>query len=429
MISIDAHNMDEVAGRPSRLRYLDPRFYLALAAARREHVRMLILETRRRQGWFFENLTVRKLINMAVSGAQFLLKHERSYALPPVLKIDISPLCNLSCTICVHADPNGDPALEKQRFNPSHRMSVDQFRNIVDQVRGRTAAVSLYYVGDPLVHPDVDAMCSIARGAGLNVHISSNFSFSFDDARIRRLVRSGLTHLSVSVDGLSQAKYELTRVGGRIDVVLRNLRRLIQIRNEEGRVYPKVEVQYIKFQHNLDEVEPARRMLEAIGIDQFIDFWGNLGNYTERDPENLENFGPREPSRVPLCHWPHHSMVIKYNGDVIPCCSYRIGHQYSTTDDARAFGNVFQTGVADVWNNEKFRQARRMISDPAVALREPGLKEHFCYGCPALFETSEPGKMIFANYVTWDEHYSLGPDGRPIARRRSDRGWKAKSAG
>lgn len=426
MFAIDQHNpYKDAVARPTRLRYLDPRFYLAKMAAKGEHLRVLLMGVRRRQGWFLEQLTIRKALNMAVSGAQYFFKHEHAYAIPPVVKIDISPMCNLSCTVCVHADPNGDPALEKQHFDPKHRMSVEQYRKIINQIRGRAAAVSLYYVGDPLVHPDLDEMCSIARDAGLNVHISTNFSFSLNDARIRRMVRSGLTHLSVCVDGLSQAKYERTRVGGRIDKVLHNLRRVVQYRNEEGRTYPKVEVQYIKFQHNVDEVEPARKMLEDMGIDQFTDFWGDLGNYVEHDPEYVEVLGPHKKGHVPLCYWPHNSMVIKYNGDVIPCCSFRIGHQYSTTNDARIFGNVFQTSVAEVWNNEKFRQARRMVSNPEIVLKEPHLKEHFCYACPALFQTTDPAGRNFANNIQWDEHYTLGADGRPIPKRKSTQSWKA----
>ena len=425
MVTIDAYSLDDAAWRRGRLRFIDPRFYLALAASRSAHVRLLVTGARRRKRWLYERLTVRKGINLALTGAAFVLKRERVYALPPILKIDISPLCNLRCTVCVHAEPNGDPALARQRFDPTHKMTVEQFRRIVEEVRGRTAALSLYYVGDPLVHPDLDTMCSIARDAGLNVHISTNFSFTLDDARLRRMVRSGLTHLSVCVDGLSQAKYERTRVGGRIEVVLGNLRRLIRFRNEERRVHPRVEVQYIKFQHNLDELEQARRLFREIGVDQLTDFWGDLGNYTETDPEYAEVLGPRSKSRVPLCHWPHSSMVIKYNGDVIPCCSFRIGHQYSTSDEARALGNVFATGVAEVWNNGKFRQARRLAGDPTRVERDPALLDHFCYGCPALFEVTRLPGATSANNITWEERYERGPDGRPVARRRSENGWKA----
>ncbi|HUN82650.1 MAG TPA: radical SAM protein, partial [Phycisphaerae bacterium] len=205
------------AERTDALRFLDPRYLMQAFFARGEHMRVLVLGLRRRRGWFLEGMTFRRALNLLTGGAQWALKNQHMYAFPTAVKIDISPMCNLSCTVCVHADPNGDPALEKQEFHPQHRMSVEQYRKIIKQIRGRSSAVSLYYVGDPLVHPDMDEMCSIAKDAGLNVHISTNFSFDLTDARIKRIVTSGLTHLSVCVDGLSQEKYEMTRVGGRID--------------------------------------------------------------------------------------------------------------------------------------------------------------------------------------------------------------------
>jgi MoaA/NifB/PqqE/SkfB family radical SAM enzyme len=409
---------------PSVLRFLHPLYLLNRIASRGEHIRMLIMGVKRRQGWFLEQLTLRKFFNMLVGGLQFALKSERMVALPTAVKIDISPMCNLSCTVCVHADPNGDPALEKQEFHPQHRMSVEQFRAIIKQIRGRASAVSLYYVGDPLVHPDLDEMCTIAKDAGLNVHISTNFSFALTDARIRRMVKSGLTHLTVCVDGLSQKKYEMTRVGGRIDRVLNNLERVCTFRNEMGLEYPKVEVQYIKFKHNVDEVEPARRKMEQIGIDQFTEFWGDLGNYVDRDPEYFEVIRPREKRRLPLCYWPHNSIVIKYNGDVIPCCSFRTGHQYTSVDDPRVFGNIFKTSLQEVWNSEAYRRARRIVNNPQAADRDPVTKDHFCYGCAAVYETTDRTTSYMSWNVNWEDHYEMGPHGRPVAKRKSTHNWQ-----
>jgi organic radical activating enzyme len=262
---------------------------------------------KRREGWFVDNLTFRKAANMAVTVGQFAVKSEQMHTMPVAVKIDISPMCNLSCTVCVHADPNGNAALEKQDFDPKHRMSVEQFRTIIDQIRGRTAAVSLYYIGDPLVHPNLDEMCGIAYDAGLNVHISTNFSFALTDARIRRMVTSGLTHLSVCVDGLSQEKYQMTRVGGRIDRVLDNLKRICKVRDEMHRTFPKVEVQYIKFQHNVDELEKARQLVLSYGVDQVTDFWGALNNYTDGDPDVVAVLAPNKNDKLPQCFWPHSS--------------------------------------------------------------------------------------------------------------------------
>lgn len=403
-------------GRPSLLGRLHPRRWKESFDTSKAFLKWMYRGTKRREGWFLDNLTFRKAVNMAVTAGQFAVKSERMRTLPVAVKIDISPMCNLSCTVCVHADPNGNSALEKQNFDPKHRMSVEQFRKIIDQIRGRTAAVSLYYIGDPLVHPNLDEMCGIAYDAGLNVHISTNFSFALTDARIRRMVTSGLTHLSVCVDGLSQAKYEMTRVGGRIDRVLDNLMRICKVRDELHRTFPKVEVQYIKFQHNVDELEKARELVKSYGVNQVSDFWGALNNYTDFDPDAISVIEPNKNAKLPQCFWPHSSMVVKYNGDVIPCCNFRIGQQYTNVDDSRALGNVFETSLEEVWNNQQFRDARRLVSNPELVNTEPELKKHFCYSCPVIFKTTEPEISRNASRHRHEDIYEMGPDGRPIRK-------------
>ena len=377
------------------------------------NTRVMLETTWRRRHWLFARLRLGQLWNYAIGGLFFAAKRERVASLPGVVKIDISPICNLSCTVCVHADPNGNDLLERQRFAPGHKMSVEQFRRIIDQIQGRTATVSLYTWGDPMTHPDLDEMCRIASDAGLQVHASTNFSFGFKDERLRSIVTSGLTHLTVCVDGLSQEKYGRTRVGGRIDRVIHNLRRVAEIRRELGREFPKIEIQYIKYQHNLDDVEPARRLAEEIGAEQFADFWGALHNYADREPENYATVAPRPNRALPQCYWPHFSMVIKYNGDVIPCCEHRMAAQHMEGGDARVFGNVFRTSVAEVWNGEEYRKARRIVSNPEVVLAQPELRKHFCDGCFVIFDTEIAKTARWANQHRWEDVFEMDDRGRP----------------
>jgi MoaA/NifB/PqqE/SkfB family radical SAM enzyme len=304
-------------------------------------------------------------------------------------------------------------------------MTVEQFRKIIEQLEGRTATVSLYTWGDPLTHPDLDAMCRIAHDAGLQVHISTNLSFKLSDERVRSLVESGLTHLTVCVDGLSQEKYERTRVGGRIDWVLDNLRRVLAARRSLGRAFPKVEVQYIKFQHNVDELDAARRLTEELGVEQFADFWGALHNYADREPEHYEILAPKPKRALPQCYWPHFSMVVKYNGDVIPCCEHRMAAQHMVGGDARVFGNVFRDGVANVWNGEAYRQARRIVSDPGVVKTDPALRQHFCDGCFVIFDTGIKHTARWANEFRWEDLYRRDERGRVVRRPKAETGLPA----
>jgi MoaA/NifB/PqqE/SkfB family radical SAM enzyme len=380
------------------------------------HWKQLLRSVTRRRSWLFGGVDARKAANLAVAAKDFALKRETTRALPVIVKIDISPLCNLRCTACVHADPNGNPTLERQVFAPGHKMTVEQFGRIIDELRGKTAAVSLYYLGDPLAHPDLDAMCRVAADAGLQVHISSNFSFGLKDERIRSIVESGLTHLTVCIDGLSQEKYQRTRVGGNIERVIHNLRRLCAYRAEIGSRNPRVEVQYIKFQHNVDEIEAARRLCDELGVDEFASFWGDLHNWTDRDPEHYDVIGPRAAKALPLCYWPHFSTVIKWNGDVIPCCTHRQGAQHASGADARVFGNVFEKSLAEIWNSPDYQRARRLVSDPTRSQREPELRNHFCDACHVLFETNRRETALWANEHSFEELFAVSAKGKPVRR-------------
>ncbi len=384
--------------------------------------KMLIKSVARRRSWLFGRYSAHKALNLASAAKDFALKRETMKALPTIVKIDISPLCNLRCTACVHADPNGDPVLEAQVFKPQHRMTVDQYRRIIDEIKGKSSAVSLYYLGDPLVHPDLDAMCRIAADAGLEVHISSNFSFGLKDDRIKSMVQSGLSHLTVCIDGLTQEKYQRTRVGGNIGRVVNNLERVCKARKELGLREPLIEVQYIMFQHNEDEVEKARALCEGFGVDQFSTFWGCLDNWTGRDPSNYEVSAPRKKSALPKCSWPHFSTVIKWNGDVIPCCTFRQGAQYMPNADQRTFGNVFDKGLAEIWNSTEYQQARRLVSDPTASDRQPELKNHFCDSCPVLFETTYAETTAWGNRQTFEEMYTLNEKGKPVRRDKKPAG-------
>jgi MoaA/NifB/PqqE/SkfB family radical SAM enzyme len=384
------------------------------------HLRMILNNVNRRREWFMSGASPRQLANLALAGAQYACKAERMYAWPVMVKLDISPLCNLKCTYCVHALPGegSHPALAEQQFRRQQLMPVSQVDRIMSQVAGRSMAAALYYLGDPLMHPDLDEICGITAGHGLRCHISSNYSFELSDERLAKLVTSGLTHLTVCVDGLRQESYARTRVGGQIDRVLDNLERTLRIRRELGADHLNIEVQYIRFQHNEDQRADAARWCAERGVDQFTDYWGHLHNYTDETPGDYPVHRPKRNRPLPQCLWPHFAIQIKYDGDAIPCCYFRHSDQYRPRGDSRVVGNVLKTSVWDVWNSPDYRSLRRLVSNPERAVTDPSLKETFCDTCPTIFDTGI--KTYAANEHTWEELYVRDHNGAVRRRLKAD---------
>src|SRR5262245_32156743 len=77
------------------------------------HLAKMLNNVHRRRGWFTENASLPQMANALLAFGEFALQREVVRAWPIMLKIDISPLCNLRCTYCVHARPtpaSGAPA-------------------------------------------------------------------------------------------------------------------------------------------------------------------------------------------------------------------------------------------------------------------------------------------------------------------------------
>jgi radical SAM protein with 4Fe4S-binding SPASM domain len=53
-------------------------------------------------------------------------------------------------------------------------MSPDEFRIVVEKIRPFTNYIYLHVLGEPLLHPRLDEILSIAENAGLNINITTN---------------------------------------------------------------------------------------------------------------------------------------------------------------------------------------------------------------------------------------------------------------
>jgi len=71
-----------------------------------------------------------------------------------------------------------------------------------------------------------------------------------------------------------------------------------------------------------------------------------------------------------FCNWPWEAIVINPNGSVSPCCSVE--------DEKDDFGNIFENSFKEIWNNDKYRQARRFIKNKEETAKEDN---NICIGC------------------------------------------------
>ncbi|GAB4338042.1 MAG: hypothetical protein Kow0089_09700 [Desulfobulbaceae bacterium] len=139
-----------------------------------------------------------------------------------------------------------------------------------------------------------------------------------------------------------------------------------------GRSSPFLEWQYVVFRHNEQEVDATEKLVYEIGANKFTP----LPAYVE-DPEWLprgEKYRPElfNPERITKCDRPWSHLNIRADGGVAPCC-----YEFFKKDD---FANVTEQALSDIWNNEQFRIARRLIYRKRKGRKLPKEKI-ICYSC------------------------------------------------
>jgi len=76
-------------------------------------------------------------------------------------------------------------------------MSVDEFRLVVDKIRPFTNYIYLHVLGEPLLHPRLDEILTVAETAGLNINITTNGGLL--ERRKEMLLKHSIRQINISL--------------------------------------------------------------------------------------------------------------------------------------------------------------------------------------------------------------------------------------
>tara|TARA_Y100000294_G_C8454046_1_gene295842 strand:- start:122 stop:778 length:657 start_codon:yes stop_codon:yes gene_type:complete len=191
------------------------------------------------------------------------------------------------------------------------------------------------------------------------------------DIQVEGLVTSGLDKLIISIDGATQEVYKKYRVGGDIEKVFSNLRKLVAAK-ERTRSEIRIIWNYIVMKQNEKDMELAKKISKEIGVELCFspmrtnlkeDILNSTEDNIQKDaqwiPESSE-FNPydmrkkKRKNPITLCKRPWMETFINWNGDVFPCGCV-------VTEKKYAMGNVFEEDFDAVWNGKKYIAARKEL--------------------------------------------------------------------
>lgn len=176
---------------------------------------------------------------------------------PVVLRIETTNRCNYCCPKCA-CGSGLDP-------RPKSDIDLCSAKGLIDEFSRYGMIVRLDGLGEPLLHENCYELIKYATDLGLSTMLSSNLSII--PGGVSALIDSGLSHIIVSIDGLTQDVYEKYRVGGNLTNVLSNLNELIAAKKASGRG-PYIEVQYLEMDHNKNHTIEFKKLTKNWPVEK-----------------------------------------------------------------------------------------------------------------------------------------------------------------
>ncbi len=279
---------------------------------------------------------------------------------PRGINIQLTNRCNLRCIMCHH----------DQLRVPHSDMPLTRARELLDQCAAMgVGSVCLQNFGESFLYRQLPEAIAHGVDLGLEVTVVTNGT-ALPERAARAVVAAGLHKIVCSVEGHSAERYERIRVGARFERVVRNIARLRAIRDELGAAL-RIELHTELFQEDGEFKQDYEAFwgphADCFSYAQLTPFPGI--EYLDGEEERIRFVG--EPTFEPSpCLFPFRFLVVKANGDVVPCC---VDQNHDLV-----LGNAFETPIGEIWRGERLGQLR----DAARQADYAGFP--LCQQCPTM---------------------------------------------
>jgi radical SAM protein with 4Fe4S-binding SPASM domain len=266
--------------------------------------------------------------------------------LPVRLWIETTSICNLRCVMC----PNKDLKKGEKGF-----MEFDLFRKIIDEARAFVFDVNLIHRGEGLLHPDFLRMVRYAHESGVTTKFHTNATLLTEEKSVE-LIGAGLDQISFSFDGYDKKMYESIRVNADFEKTIANIVRFLRVKQKLKSRKPYAILELIDFPSLYEQAESRQKQeflrnfqglpLNKVEVKEMHNWAGEIG-------------AGRKTRRYSPCTFLWQALIIFWDGSVLPCT--QDFHGYYT------LGNVQETSLAEIWNNEKMVRLRTKIIRQDIA--------------------------------------------------------------
>jgi radical SAM protein with 4Fe4S-binding SPASM domain len=309
-------------------------------------------------------------ISNKVKHFYFKIIKSTKVAYPSTIMLELTNNCNLTCTTCPREYDYGK-AMDKGF------MKVEQIKSIIDDLWPYLDSIGLTGMGETFLFKEIQEIVDYikTKNKGIIISISTNAVLPSFIERVSKIINKVDT-VQISIDGL-EFIYENIRINASFKQLDENLRLLSKIcKNTETdlmlnmvvtkenfhqmsklvKYAEEIDIEYLDFTlFNLVSVTNIdRTYYDFYKSNDFLNAFSQLKETINDSPKVLvttRNF--KTDNSFQKCPFPWTHFYICWNGFVPPCCAKPFPKELS-------FGNVFNTNMIDILNNEEYRKFRTL---------------------------------------------------------------------
>lgn len=273
-------------------------------------------------------------------------KRELLSKFPLYIQIEHLGKCNLRCPTCIQ----GIDSIRRDYSKGFKPLDRGLYKKILKEARQhKCPSISFHNNDEPLLLNDMEDRIKLAKKAGfLDIIITTNATLLTKD-RTRKLLNSGITKINFSIDAFNAEDYRERRAGGDFNTVLKNIEYFSEQRKKAKLKLPITRATCVLTKYSVKDIDQFRKFwMDKVDIVEFQNFQVIEG-YTEKLKPPLAKIDSSF-----TCNSPWQQLVIRANGDVLPCCSF-----YGTEI---VVGSVRKSSIYDIWNSSQMQKIREELS-------------------------------------------------------------------
>jgi len=311
-----------------------------------------------RENFFLRDHVVEEMLRLNQSDYFRYLRYRYSYDVhptihkttkfPPLVQIEPSSICNYRCVFCYQTDPR----LTSKKNGHMGMMSLDLFKNVIDQLEGNVEGVTLASRGEPTVNKKLPDFLKYMTGKFLASKINTN-AYLLDEKLSHAILEADLQTLVFSADAAAEPLYSKLRVNGNLERVLSNIKKFHQIKEQQypnSRLITRVSGVSYNDQQNIKEMEDFWQKY----VDQvaFVDYlpWENVYDADKKDITTP-------------CSDLWRRMFVWWDGKVAPC---DVDYLSKLSGES-----IVNKTISEIWNGDTYKELRRKHLIGGRSLLEP----------------------------------------------------------